>query len=384
MSLRGRGKLKINIVLGHALPFPPTKGGGIENLYYLLSREFAKLGHVVVVYSKLTEGLKTSEIDTHNIEHVRLKGFDWTSSKIRNALNSFLWCLGLRSVIETADVTMFNTLFSFLLLRKKKYGALIFTIHRTPTRKLRLFKHFDRIYCGSDAVMSQALKICPGLKNVKRIYNCIEIRDGFAAKRKKEGRLTFLYVGRFVKDKGLESLIKGFEKSLELFPENRLLTLGPQNDEDGADTEFFSAMHQYVKEHRLDRNVSFLPPIYDKKLLYSNISDSDVVCIPSLWGETFSMAVLEAMMLAKPVLVSDFGPMPEAVKHLRTGFIAKAGEANSICEAIKYFSKNYTRLEQMGKVARKKVICEFSCGEIAKEYIEDFRNLLEKKSASRC
>jgi len=380
--VEGKRNLKINIVIGHALPFPPTKGGGIENLYYLLSREFAKLGHFVVVYSRLMQGLKPVEVDTHNITHIRLKGFDWGSSKVINGFNSFLWCLRLRSVIESADITMFNTLFSFLLLRKKKYGALVFTIHRTPNWKLKLFKHFDRIYCGSDAVMSQALKISPAMKKIKRIYNCIEIRDEFPAKKPEPGRLTFLYVGRFVKDKGLEPLIKGFEKSLELFPENRLLTLGPQKDEDGADTEFFRAMLEYVKQHRLEESVSFLAPIYDKRLLYSRISDSDVVCIPSLWGETFSMAVLEAMMLSKPVLVSDFGPMPEAVEHLRTGFIARAGDAHSISEAIKYFSQNSTKIGQMAEAARKKVTRQFSSGKIAQEYIEDFRDLLEEKSAS--
>jgi len=375
--------LKINIVIGHALPFPPIKGGGIENLYYLLSRALAKLGHYVVVYSRLTEGLKRCEIDSHRIKHIRLKGYDWASGKFRNGLNSLLWCLRLRNVMEAADVTMFNTLFSFLLLEKKKYGALIYTLHRTPNWKLKLFKHFDRIYCGSDAVKSQALKICPKMKNIKRIYNCIEIRDEFPAKDPEKGRLTFIYVGRFVKDKGLEPLIKGFQKSLELFPENRLLTLGPQKDEDGADTEFFHTMLGFVQEHRLERNISLLPPIYDKRLLYSKISESDVVCIPSLWGETFSMAVLEAMMLAKPVLVSDFGPMPEAVEHLRTGFITRAGDAESICEGIKYFSRNCANLPQMGKAAKNKALSEFSSQKIAQEYLQDFRSLMARKSFSK-
>jgi glycosyltransferase involved in cell wall biosynthesis len=285
--------------------------------------------------------------------------------------------------MEPADVTMFNTLFSFLLLRNKKYGALIYTLHRTPNWKLKLFKHFDRIYCGSDAVKFQALKLSPAMKNIKRVYNCIEISDGFPTKKAEKGRLTFIYVGRFVKDKGLEPLIKGFEKSLRLFPSNRLLTLGPQKDEEGGDTHFFHSMLRFTKAHGLDRPISFLPPMYDKKSLYSRINDSDVVCIPSLWGETFSMAVLEAMMLAKPVLVSDFGPMPEAVEHLRTGFITRAGDADSICEAVEYFSRNHAKLEQMGKAAKDKALSEFSCPNIAQEYLEDFRNLIKRKSPGK-
>jgi glycosyltransferase involved in cell wall biosynthesis len=80
-----------------------------------------------------------------------------------------------------------------------------------------LYRNLDRVYCGGDAV-EQALAIDPRIRNLKRIYSCIAIsRDAdppLSAHPVSKG-LLFLYVGRFVRDKGLESLIKGFKNSLQ-------------------------------------------------------------------------------------------------------------------------------------------------------------------------
>lgn len=48
------------------------------------------------------------------------------------------------------------------------------------------------------------------------------------------------------------------------------------------------------------------------------------------------MAVLEGMSFAKPILVSDYAPMLEAVEHKLSGYVARAGDAKSILDAIKF------------------------------------------------
>jgi len=373
--------MKINVVLGHSLPFPPTKGGGIENINFSLAKAFAALGHQVVVYSRHESGLKRKETDEFGIRHVRLDGFDWTSRKPIDALNSLRWCTRLSKNMEPADVTLFNTLFSFLLGNSGRFGIRASTIQRTPTRwKVRLFKKMDRVYCPSDAVLRQAQEACPAMKNLKRIYNCIELPVAAppAPSTKKQG-LTFLYLGRFVRDKGLEYLVKGFQASLAQFPDNRLVTMGPQTGRSGADEPFLAEMKQYIADCDIADRVSFEPPTYDRRVLERAIVDADVICVPTLWGETFSAAILEAMVFAKPVLVSDFGPMPEAVDHLNTGFVSKAADAGSLAEGFRFFSGNADRLEELGRNAREKVR-EFSSEKIAGEYLADFHHLLKTKT----
>jgi len=371
-------KMKINLVLGHSLPFPPTKGGGIENINFSLAKAFAGLGHEVVVYSRYEPGLYRKDTDRFGIRHIRVDGFDWTSDKSTDAFNSFRWCLRLRNVMESADVTLFNTFFCFLLLMKKRFGILATTLQRTPKKYVvHCFKNMSRLYCPSNAVLEQALEVCPGLKNVKRIYNCIDIPEKAPPNVSSgEKGLTFLYIGRFVRDKGLEYLIKGFEGTLKTYPYNKLVTLGPQTADEGADEEFFVEMQKYLQTKGIRNNVVFKPPIYDREVLLKAIASVDVICIPTLWGETFSAAILEAMALCKPVLVSDFGPMPEAVDHLKTGFISKTADSNSISQGIKFFSENKNQLNRMGKSAYEKVVREFSSSKIAQEYVNDFEYLI--------
>ncbi len=374
--------MRIGIVLGHALPFPPASGGGIEKLYAVLAAEFARRGHQVTAYSRALPGLPIRERDACGIRHIRVPGFEWTGRHSCDALNAWRWAWRLRRAIQPAEVTLFNTLFAFALLRGRQYGVRIITIHRTPNWRIKLFAGFDRIYAASDAVVRQILEIAPSLAQVKRIYNCVDPGERPATPAPSpRPRLTFLYVGRFVADKGLEHLIRGFEQAQSHFPGNRLLTVGPQTREEGGDTAFFRRMCDYVARHNLQSSVSFRRPLYDPARLRRCVDEADVICVPTLSGETFSMAVLEAMAAGKPVLVSDFGPMPEAVEHLVTGYISRAGDAASIAAGMEYFSEEPSRATGCGRQARRKVKQEFSAARIAQEYLDDFAQLLARRAA---
>ena len=378
--------LKINLVLGQQLIFPPIRGGGVENLNWMLACEYARLGHEVVVYSRAIPELPQRETDSHGVRHIRLSGYDLNPNVWLDHVNALRWSVRLLGVLEPADVTSFHTAFSFLLRHRPGLGVCTHTIHRTPKRIVPLYRKLDRVYCGSDAVRRQALEIDPRLSNIRRVYNCIAIPreanpPSTTATRPPEG-LRFLYIGRFVRDKGLESLIRGFEIARQQYPANRLLTVGAQTDEGGADAAFFREMCGYVERSGFGSSVEFMPAIFDKPKLAALVESADVICIPSLSGETFSMAVLEAMALAKPLLVSDFGPMPEAIDHQINGYVARAGDARSIAEAISFFSDRPGELQRLGAAAFLKARDYFSAAVIAQEYLDDFRALIARKSAS--
>jgi len=372
--------MKINLVLGHQLGFPPTRGGGVENLNWMLARQFARRGHQVVAYSRLVPGSPPTEVDAFGIRHVRVRGHDILANVWLDHLNALRFARRIWGVLEPADVTVFNTPFSFLLRRKAGIGVCTHTIHRTPKWIVRLYRKMDRLYGGSNAVIAQALVIDPALKNLKRVYNCVSVPEQMPAQRADySGGLTFLYVGRFVPDKGLEALIKGFASTLPEFPANKLMTIGPQTAEGGADAAFFSTMAAYIAENKLSHAVSLLPPIFDRKKLDEQISAADVVCVPTITGETFSMAILEAMALAKPILTSDFAPMLEAVDHRVNGYVTKKGDDASIAEAIRYFSGLGGRLNALGAAAFDKVKNNFSDAAIAAEYLDDYAALAKAR-----
>jgi glycosyltransferase involved in cell wall biosynthesis len=375
--------MKINLVLGQQLVFPPIRGGGVENLNWMLAREFARLGHEVVAYSRAVPELPDRETGAHGIRHLRLPGYPLHPNLWLDHLNALRWAVRLWPVLEPADVTTFHTAFSFLLRYRRGLGVCTHTIHRTPKPIVPLYRNLDRVYGGGDAVVQQALAIDPRIRNLKRVWNCIAIPPDAQPPTyppRTDGGLRFLYVGRFVRDKGIESLIKGFELALKNHPANTLATVGPQTDESGADTAFFREMSAYIASHDMARNVELLPPIYDKAKLAAQVAAADVICVPSLSGETFSMAVLEGMAQAKPILVSDFGPMLEAIDHQTNGYVARAGDAQSMGEAFAFFSTHRQELPRLGAAAFLKARDHFSAGAIAREYLDDFRELIARKS----
>jgi len=56
---------------------------------------------------------------------------------------------------------------------------------------------------------------------------------------------------------------------------------------------------------------------------------------PSVWPEPCATVVMEAMSLAKPVVVTDIGGMPDLVAHGETGLLVPPGDVGALADAMK-------------------------------------------------
>jgi len=239
----------------------------------------------------------------------------------------------------------------------------------------------DRIYAGSHATVKEAAAISPGLASrLKAIHNCIEI-NGSAPKtgHSSNGALSLIYVGRFAPDKGLYSLIGGGIDAIRAGCDVKVTTVGPQRDDEGGNSQFFDAMNRLVCDAGTRDRLLFQPSINDRVGLFQEIDKHDVFCLPSISGETFNMAGLEAMSRAKPLLTSDYGPMPEMVAEGVTGFTVATGSREAWADAICRLYRMRQRLPEMGAASWAKARNEFSVEVIAEKYLCDFRQLIEER-----
>ena len=92
------------------------------------------------------------------------------------------------------------------------------------------------------------------------------------------------------------------------------------------------------------------------------------------------MAGLEAMSRAKPLLTSDYGPMPEMVDEGVNGFTVASGDRCAWKGAICQLDRMRNRLRAMGEASWAKARREFSVEAIANEYIADFRCLIAARN----
>jgi glycosyltransferase involved in cell wall biosynthesis len=104
---------------------------------------------------------------------------------------------------------------------------------------------------------------------------------------------------------------------------------------------------------------------------------SDFFVLPSLW-EGLSIALLEAMAAAKPIVATSVSGTQLVMIPNKTGIVVKPGDSSQLANAIIQLISNPTLAKNMGISARKRVIDAFSAQEQAKNHMVLYRRLLKK------
>jgi glycosyltransferase involved in cell wall biosynthesis len=138
-------------------------------------------------------------------------------------------------------------------------------------------------------------------------------------------------------------------------------------------------MRQMVAQNCATEYFNFMPNLQDRVRLFGLIDEHDVFCLPSISGETFSIAALEAMSRAKPLLTSDYGPVTEMVADGISGLVLEAGNRRAWARGIGRVAGERGKLREMGRASWLKARKEFSVEVIAEQYISDFNELIERK-----
>ena len=147
--------------------------------------------------------------------------------------------------------------------------------------------------------------------------------DLFAARpRAREGRdrLELLFVGRAEARKGLPVLLRAFEALRGAGVEARLRVAGATPEE--------------VAPLLLDgEGVETLGRVTDEEK-WRLLGDADVVCAPSLGGESFGMVLTEALASGTPVVCSDIAGYRDVVRDGVDGILVPAGRPVELGEAL--------------------------------------------------
>jgi glycosyltransferase involved in cell wall biosynthesis len=119
-------------------------------------------------------------------------------------------------------------------------------------------------------------------------------------------------------------------------------------------------------------------PFNDIKKYYSVI---DIFPFPRKGYEVCRLSpplkVLEAMAIAKPVIVSDLPPLLEMVKDGETGYVCRADDLQSLTETIQRLYENPDECQSLGEAARKWVAENRSWEDISGKYIDLYRKICD-------
>ena len=108
---------------------------------------------------------------------------------------------------------------------------------------------------------------------------------------------------------------------------------------------------------------------------WKNLYNSNAYINTSIY-EGFSGALVEAMMVGLPMIVSDISMNMEAVTHNETAIVFESNNVNDLTLAISNTIENYDRACELGKAAREKAIEYFDIKVVVKKYEETLRKIL--------
>ena len=152
------------------------------------------------------------------------------------------------------------------------------------------------------------------------IPNGVHLQRREAHSRVPAGPLRIVFVGQAVERKGLPVLLRAFEALREQIPAT-LTIVGAGPDE--------------VSPMLLDgRGVEALGKVSEERKL-AELARAEVLCAPSLGGESFGMVLTEAFAAATPVVASDIPGYRDVVRDGRDGLLVPAGDALALAHALR-------------------------------------------------
>ncbi len=145
-------------------------------------------------------------------------------------------------------------------------------------------------------------------------------KAALAALRPQSDKLRIVFVGQAVERKGLPLLLRAFEALREHVP-TELTVIGPSLQE--------------LSPLMLDmRDVRVLGKV-DDETKRRELESSDVLCAPSLGGESFGMVLTEAFAAGTPVVASDIAGYRDVVRDGVDGVLVPRGDAQALAEALR-------------------------------------------------
>jgi phosphatidyl-myo-inositol alpha-mannosyltransferase len=152
--------------------------------------------------------------------------------------------------------------------------------------------------------------------------------------------LRILFIGRPEERKGLPVLLQAFEGLVELVPA-RLIVIG-SNRED---------VKRYLSDESVEERIDALGRVGGPDL-WRNLHEADVLCAPSLAGESFGMVLTEAFAAGTPVIASEIAGYADVVTDGVDGILVPPADAQRLAEELQGLYLEPERRAEMGEAAR--------------------------------
>ena len=178
-----------------------------------------------------------------------------------------------------------------------------------------------------------------------------------------------LCLGRLSPEKGMDVALASFVSILARFPGARLIIAG-----DGV---LRSDLERQAACHGIARAVDFIGWIEPDKVA-ALINTSTVVLMPSR-RDSLPLVALEAALMARPIVATRVGGLPEVVVHEETGLLVENENSEALADAVGFLLSHPEVARLMGEAARARAQRAFSWEHHVNSYDVLYRKLAVEK-----
>ncbi|MBE0573501.1 glycosyltransferase, partial [Candidatus Dojkabacteria bacterium] len=126
-----------------------------------------------------------------------------------------------------------------------------------------------------------------------------------------------------------------------------------------------------------DEKSIVIPYISDQILLAKYYSAADLFIYPSLW-DNLPLAVIENMATGTPVLTYNTGGIPELVKHMGTGYIAKYNDTQDFMKGLDLFISDVNLRDSASERSIQIFLQDFTQTKMVNDYFSLYNELIQK------
>jgi glycosyltransferase involved in cell wall biosynthesis/O-antigen/teichoic acid export membrane protein len=398
--------------------FHPEDQGGQGRQAFALARRLRAHGAVVTVATRRNFAQATSCDVIEGIRITRLPPPGLFKGKGWRAVPATLWFLAMLFVhlvrrradydvilVQGVKAVLMPTLFAAWLLGKScivKVDAVAeleqeLTPESLAQMKLREGAMIVRLWARlRDALLRRAhatVAISSEIETaltrrlgsharVVRIPNGLELGEATPCDRQELRRhlmlpdgLLAIYTGRLSRAKGLPMLLEVWTRIAREHPDVHLLLVGSgARSFDGCEQD----LREYVRRNGLESRVTFTGHV-ENVAEYLRASDLFVSCSDS---EGFGLSLIEAMAAELPCVSTSVGVAPEVIRHGHNGWLVPVRDPAALSSALQQAIEQRPALSSIGAAARRAVASRFHIDEVARRYLDLFREVQSADAGS--
>jgi len=183
------------------------------------------------------------------------------------------------------------------------------------------------------------------------------------------GEPVVIMASRLLWEKGVGEFIEAAGKIKSQGIKARFILVGKSDDENPSAISR-EQLHSWRKEGITEwfGHSDDMPKMF---------AESNIVCLPSYYGEGVPKVLIEAASCGRPIVTTDMPGCREIVHDSVNGFLVPARDPDALADALERLIGSESLRKEFGKKGRAIVIRDFSVEKVIEETLDLYRTILK-------